>query len=120
MSKRQLQVHNLGFVRTHLHQITSNAKRRKLTEHLWTSDVDEKAEIAQDTHHYLTQLHIYLLALCRTGVEKLGGAPSDDKIGSDTIKVVAVPLDIAMQYYWRAQRSAHRQAPQGRLQWLSG
>ena len=55
------------------------------------------------------------------GTAALQGSPNiqlEKTLGADSTQFVQVPLDVAMQYYCRAKRTAGALPPARRLQWL--
>ena len=119
MSKRMLMVFNVNGVKNLMHQVTTSKKRKKLGTDLYTEQ-EETFIDSVDATQYLDRLYTYLLALALAGATPL---PTQDGLtetnaGAKTTQFVHVPLDIVMEYFWRAKRACHAQAPSNKLRWI--
>ncbi|CAE7784750.1 unnamed protein product, partial [Symbiodinium sp. KB8] len=64
---------------------------------------------------------ILLTAYALAGVTAVAGGPAANRestVGADTTQFVHVPLDVVMEYFYRAKRSVAQLQPAKRLQWL--
>ncbi|CAJ1389812.1 unnamed protein product [Effrenium voratum] len=119
--KRMLMVTNLWLVKTLMFQVTSSRKRQKVGDMLYMDAPEEVAPATKDLSGYLSRLHTYLLALAIAGVRAIpGGAdPSTERdLGADSTKVVQIPLDTLMAYYFRAVRAVQSKGGASALAWL--
>ncbi|CAJ1342620.1 unnamed protein product, partial [Effrenium voratum] len=108
LSKRMLMVANLWLVRTLMYQVTTNRKRLKLAEHLYTDVQEEVGPASHDLYGYLSRLHTCLIALAMAGVQPLANVTDfgpERELGADTTRFLEVPLDLLIAYYYRATRS---------------
>ena len=75
----------------------------------------------RDWESYLDRLQILLTAYALAGVQAVAGSPpanSENTVGADTTQFVQAPLDVVMEYFYRAKRSVSQIQPQKRLAWL--
>ena len=119
MSKRMLMVYNVNGVKNLMHQITTSKKRKKLGTDLYIEQ-EEIVNDSVDAAQYLDRLYTYLLALAMAGAEPLLAQDgiTEAHIGAKTTLFVHVPLDIVMEYFWRAKKACQAQAPASKLKWL--
>ena len=68
LSKRMLCVFNLWKVKTLQFQLTTNQKKRKLGENLYTEEVDEDEPCQHNVESYLDRLYTLMLAYAIAGV----------------------------------------------------
>ena len=116
INKRLLQVFSMDSVKTLLHQISTDRKKRKLAGDLWVVE-EQSLDPLYDVSQYLQRLQTYLVALGLAGVRKRSTAPNSERVGADTTQVVEVPYDVLMEYYNRAAKSAAERGPAA-LSWL--
>ena len=114
LSKRMLCVFNLWKVKTLQFQLTTNQKKRKLCENLYTEEVDEDEPCQHNVESYLDRLYTLLLAYAIAGVASPPGTTPD----ADSTEFAAVPLDVCMTYWFRAKRTCYQVHPSKRMAWL--
>ncbi len=120
MTRRLLTVYDVSLVKSLMHQVTKTKRRRQLAGDLHVYDEEEVVE-SRDYSEYLDKLFTYLLALAMAGAQRLPSAPEarmEASLGSDTTQFVSVPLDIVLQYWWRAKRTSQARPEYTRLGWL--
>ena len=119
LSKRMLCVFNLWKVKTLQFQLTTNQKKRKLGENLYTEEVDEDEPCQHNVESYLDRLYTLMLAYAIAGVAPPPGtAPDATKeatLGADSTEFAAVPLDVCMTYWFRAKRTCYQVHPSKRM-----
>ena len=121
MAKRMLCVFNVWKVSSLQFQLTTVQRKRKLAEGLYTEETNEEEPIFQDWEGYLDKLHTLMVAYWMAGTAATQSSPDiqlEKTLGADSTQFVQVPLDVAMQYYYRAKRTAGALPPARRLQWL--
>ena len=124
MEKLLLMVFNMALVRTMMHQITTNRKKTKVGDNLYTDAADDQAEGQaglSDVLTYMNHLFTYLLALAIAGVHRkpAAAAPESETLGSSSVAFINVPLDVVMAYWYRANRMLQSLPPSNRLSVLS-
>ena len=121
LNKRMLCVFSVWKVKSLQFQLVStSSKKRKLGENLFTEDQELEEVVPRDWESYLDRLQILLTAYALAGVQAVAGGPpanSENTVGADT-QFVQAPLDVVMEYFYRAKRSASQIQPQKRLAWL--
>ena len=122
LSKRMLCVFNLWKVKTLQFQLTTNQKKRKLVESLFTEEADEDEPCQQNVETYLDRLYTLLLAYAIAGVMPPQGAVADASkeatLGADSTEFSSVPLDVCMSYWFRAKRTCYQVPSSKRMAWL--
>ena len=121
LSKRMLCVFSVWKVKSLQFQLVSTSKRRKLGDNLFTEEQELEEVVAKDWKTYLDRLQILLTAYALAGVIAVAGGPAannESTVGADTAQFVHVPLDVVMEYFYRAKRSVAQLQPAKRLQWL--
>ena len=121
LNKRMLCVLSVWKVRSLQFQLVSTSKKRKLGENLFTEDQELEEVVPRDWESYLDRLQILLTAYALAGVQAVANGPpanSENTVGADTTQFVQVPLDVVMETFYRAKRSASQIQPQKRLAWL--
>ena len=124
MSKRMLCVFSIWKVKSLQFQLMTTQKKRKLGDNLFTEEVEEEEPSARDTEAYLDKLQTLMVAYAMAGVGPLpapgpGFDPKEElTLGADSTRFAQVPLDIAMQYFYRAKRATAALPPGKRLAWL--
>ena len=93
LSKRMLCVFNLWKVKTLQFQLTTNQKKRKLGENLYTEEVDEDEPCSHNVESYLDRLYTLLLAYAIAGVAPPQGsgvdATKEATLGADSTEFSA-------------------------------
>ena len=87
------------------HVLDETRKKQKLTETVvlcYTETPEDEAAVPRTVVNYLALLFTLMLAYAKAGVERLVDAPAAEPRGTDTTKVVEVPLDVAMRCHQRA------------------
>ena len=118
LNKRMLCVFSVWKVKSLQFQLVSASKKRKLGENLFTEDQELEEVVPRDWESYLDRLQILLTAYALAGVQAVAGGPpanSENTVGADTAQFVQAPLDVVMEYFYRAKRSASQIQPQKRL-----
>ncbi|CAE7039628.1 unnamed protein product [Symbiodinium sp. CCMP2592] len=103
------------------HQLLSSVKKRKLAPNLYTEDDDPEEAVVKDSDSYLDRLFTLCLSYALAGTTAMPGAPAaldEATLGADSTAFVAVPLDVAMTYWFRAKRTAAAIPAPRRLSWL--
>lgn len=121
LSKRMLCVFSVWKVKSLQFQLVSTSKRRKLGDNLFTEEQEPEEVISKEWDSYLDRLQILLTAYALAGVTPVAGAPAastEATVGADTTQFVQAPLDVLMEYFYRAKRSVAQITPQKRLHWL--
>ena len=122
LTKRMLCVFNVGKVKTLQYQLHTTQKKRKLADNLWMEAAEEEEEVTpRDWEGYMDRLHTLMLAYAMAGigaVSSTGSATSDNQLGADSSAFIQVPLDITMQYYFRAKKQSSLLPHGQRLTWL--
>ena len=122
LSKRMLCVFNLWKVKTLQFQLTTNQKKRKLGENLYTEEVDEDEPCQHNVESYLDRLYTLMLAYAIAEVAPPSGttpdATKEAALGADSTEFAAVPLDVCMTYWFRAKRTCYQVHPSKRMVWL--
>ena len=122
LSKRMLCVFNLWKVKTLQFQLTTNQKKRKLGENLYTEEVDEDEPCSHNVESYLDRLYTLLLAYAIAGVAPPQGsgvdATKEATLGADSTEFSAVPLDVCRSYWFRAKRTCYQVPLAKRMAWL--
>ena len=124
MSKRMLCIYSVWKVKTLQHQLLTSQKKRKLGENLYTEEAEEETPCEQTAENYLDRLQTLLLAYAMAGVAQPAtsdptfDAKNEAILGSDSTIYAIAPLDICMQYFYRAKRTAALIPASKRLQWL--
>ena len=89
-------VFNLWKVKTLQFQLTTNQKKRKLGENLYTEEVDEDEPCQHNVESYLDRLYTLLLAYAIAGVASPPGttpdATKESTLGADSTEFAAVPI----------------------------
>ena len=111
LSKRMLCVFSVWKVKSLQFQLVVTSKKRKLSDNLFTEELQEDEPVVQDWENYLERLQILLLAYALAGVHPL---PQ-----SSSTKFVEDPLDVLMEYFHRAKRTTCMLFMGRRLQWLA-
>ena len=115
-------VFNLWKVKTLQFQLTTNQKKRKLGENLYTEEVQEDKPCQHNAESYLDRLYTLLLAYAIAGVASPPGttpdATKESTLGADSTEFAAVPLDVCMTYWFRAKRTCYQVHPSKRMAWL--
>ena len=124
MEKLLLMVFNIALVRTMMHQITTNRKKTRVGDNLYTDAADDQIDgpaVAGDAFIYMNNLFTYLLALAIAGVHRkpAAGPPETETLGSSSAAFVNVPLDVVMAYWYRASRMLQSLPPSNKLSVLS-
>ena len=113
---------NLWKVKTLQFQLTTNQKKRKLGENLYTEEVDEDEPCQHNVESYLDRLYTLMLAYAIAGVAPPPGtspdATKEATLGADSTEFAAVPLDVCMTYWFRAKRTCYQVHSSKRLVWL--
>ena len=84
--------------------------------------MEEEADeyLGESAEIYLQKLHTYLLALAKIGSVAVVPQPSEtESQETDSTDYVAIPLDLVMKYFHRAQMATKKRKKQP-LQWLQG
>ena len=124
MSKRMLCVFSIWKVKSLQFELMTTQKKRKLGDNLFTEEAEEEEPSARDTEAYLDKLQTLMLAYAMAGVGPLpmpgpGFDPNNElTLRADSALYAQVPLDVAMQYYFRAKRATYALPPGKRLAWL--
>ena len=122
MSKRMLCVHAVWKVKSLQHQLHTTNRKRKLAEGLFTEEQEDEEHGVQDWEGYLDKLQTLMIAYSIAGSTGVTGSPpaaDEATLGSDSTKFVHAPLDIMLNYYMRAKRTACMLPHSKRLSWLS-
>ena len=75
LSKRMLCVFSVWKVKSLQFQLVTTSKKRKLSENLFTEELQEDEPVVHDWENYLDRLQILLLAYALAGVHPLSSAP---------------------------------------------
>ena len=118
MAKRMLCVFNVWKVRSLQFQLTTVQRKRKLAEGLCTEETNKEEPIFQDWEGYLDKLHTLMVAYSMAGTQSSPDIQLEKTLGADSTQFVQVPLNVPMQYYYRAKRPARALPLARRLQWL--
>ena len=105
LNKRMLCVFSVWKVKSLQFQLVSTSKKRKLGENLFTEDQELEEVVPRDWESYLDRLRILLTAYALAGVQAVAGGPpanSENTVGADTTQFVQAPLDVVMEYFYRA------------------
>ena len=117
-------IYSVWKVKTLQHQLLTSQKKRKLGENLYTEEAEEETPCEQTAENYLDRLQTLLLAYAMAGVAQPAtsdptfDAKNEAILGSDSTIYAIAPLDICMQYFYRAKRTAALIPASKRLQWL--
>ena len=107
IEKRCFTVYDVTKVKTLIHQITHDKKRKKIGEGLFIDDNEENWEAIATAESYLDNLLVYLLALATAGSSPIPGARQETEVfGSDQCAFVTVPLATVLKYHARAKKVA--------------
>ena len=104
LEKRALCVHDVSKIKTLMHQVTAERKKRKVADGLYMMEAEEEWEAIRNHEAYLDNLFVYLLALAIVGAVSLHN-PVKEEFGSESVDYVAVPHDWTLKYYYRAKKS---------------
>ena len=125
MSKRMLCIFNVWKVKTLQHQLLTSQKKRKLGENLFTEEAEEEPTCEHTVEAYLDRLHTLLIAYAMAGVaspkssDPAFDAKNEATLGADSTLYALVPLDLCMQYFFRAKKTVMALPASKRLAWLS-
>ena len=125
MSKRMLCIFNVWKVKTLQHQLLTSQKKRKLGENLFTEEAEEEPTCEHTVEAYLDRLHTLLIAYAMAGVaspkssDPAFDAKNEATLGADSTLYALVPLDVCMQYFFRAKKTVMALPASKRLAWLS-
>ena len=119
LSKRMLCVFSVWKVRSLQFQMGSSQRKRKLGEGLFTEEADTEEVVSHDCDTYLQKLHTHD-RVCVGGSPAAGmGDPTKEFVsGANLAEFVEAPLDVLLQYYFRARKAVHRLPAGKRLAWL--
>ena len=104
-----------------LHQKTTSAKRRRLTDNLYLHEDEEDTtpEVGTDAASYFNRMKVYFMALAVVGAAPHPLAPTTpEALGDDSTLFVAVPWDLLMKYQLRAEKFYSTLASAGRFKHL--
>ena len=118
MSKRMLCVFSIWKVKSLQFELMTTQKKRKLGDNLFTEEAEEEEPSARDTEAYLDKLQTLMLAYAMAGPTDARSWLRPLTLGADSALYAQVPLDVAMQYYFRAKRATYALPPGKRLAWL--
>ena len=109
LEKRCVAVYDVTKVKTLIHQVTHDKKRKKIADGLFVDGSEEEMEAIATVEGYLDNLGVYLLALAIAGSSPIPGTRAEEEVfGSDQCNYVAVPLATVLKYHSRAKRLASR------------
>ena len=109
LEKRCVAVYDVTKVKTLIHQVTHDKKRKKIADGLFVDGNEEEMEAIATADGYLDNLWVYLLALAIAGSSPIPGVRADEEIfGSDQCLYVPVPLATVLKYHSRAKRLVNR------------
>ena len=83
-------------------------RKRKLSDNLFTEELQEDELVVHDWENYLDRLQILLLAYALAGVHPLSSAPAAAQeltLGADITEFVEAPLDVLMKFFHSAKRT---------------
>ena len=124
MSKRMLRIFPIWKVKSLQHQLSVTRKKRKVSELLFTEEAEEDEPSHKDSEAYLDRLLTLFIAYAMEGVEAPPTATpavaSKDEmvLGADSTLFAMVPLDVVLQYFYRAKCAAGAVPAGRRLAWL--
>ena len=119
LDKGMLTVYNLWTVKDLMHQISHVRKRKQVGIDLYLMQEDglNSQVHAKSVPKYLSLMYTYFLALAMAGSNRRPNA-GEESMGGDPTKMVAVPWEVLMKYYWRACRTSQSLPERNRLSWL--
>ena len=121
LSKRVLCLFNVWKVRSLQFQLGTSQKKRRLGDGLFTEEAETEESYTADCDTYLNKLHTLLIAYSLAGCQPVPGvadATKEQTLGADSTEYVEVPLDIMLQYFYRAKRAVVGLPVGKRLAWL--
>ena len=121
LSKRMLCLFNVWKVRSLQFQLGTSQKKRRLGDGLFTEEAETEESYTADCDTYLNKLHTLLIAYLLAGCQPLSGvadATKEQTLGADSTAYVEVPLDVMLQYFYRAKRAVAGLPVGKRLAWL--
>ena len=107
IKKRTLSVQVVFKVRTQAHQQRDVRKRTRVAEGLEMISAAVDRDAAPTLSNYMSNLLTLMVAYSKAGSEPRTDAPATEPKTLDSTKVVEVPLDVVMRYYFRPQDRAN-------------